>query len=45
MLVRRFCVLAGVSWALIERFGEVPGEASGAPGEANLGDERGDWDI
>ena len=23
----------------------VPGEASGAPGEANLEDVRGDWDI
>ena len=40
-----FCALAGASWALIEGFGEVPGEASGAPGEANLEDERGDWDI
>lgn len=40
-----FCALTGASWALIEGFGEVPGEASGAPGEANLEDERGDWDI
>ena len=34
----------GTSGVCSERFGVLFG-ASGLPGEADLGDERGDWDI
>lgn len=43
-----FCALAAAFWTLAGGFGEACGVlfgASGAPGEANLEDERGDWDI